>query len=327
MNASNHRPDELLGWMECLADRTRLRLLRLLERHELGVVELCGVLQLPQSTVSRHLKLLGDSGWLEARSRGTARLYRMRCDELPSGARPLWVLARGQIEGWATLAQDELRLQRVLEDRDRRLSGRRTGAVDGFFAARAGQWDRLRAAMYGASFLLDAALALLPRDCVVADMGCGTGFFTARIAASAGRVVAVDGSAAMLKAARRRTAGMGNVDLIRCDLSSIPVGGGTVDAAILLLVLTYIEKPLEVLREAARLLKPGGRVVVVDLLPHDREDFRRRMEHRWPGFPTEEMRSMMETAGFTQVETAPLEPESAAKGPALFLARGLRAAP
>jgi ubiquinone/menaquinone biosynthesis C-methylase UbiE len=316
MKEPNRRPEDLLGWMDCLADRTRLRLLRLLERHELGVVELCGILQLPQSTVSRHLKLLGDRGWVESRRRGTARLYRMRAEELAPGARPLWVLARGQIEGWATLAQDELRLRRALAGREH--------AVDDFFAARAGQWDRLRSQLYGEAFLLDAALALLPRDSVVVDMGCGTGFVATRLARHAARVLAVDGSAAMLKAAERRTAGMANVELVRADLSSMPIGEATADAALLILVLTYVEEPQEVLREAARVLKQGGRIVVVDLLPHDRVDFLRRMEHRRAGFPMEETRAMLETAGFSDAAVSSLVPEPAAKGPALFLARACR---
>src|SRR5213596_2192836 len=104
--------DRLLAWMSSLADPTRLRLLRLLERHELGVVELCDVLQLPQSTVSRHLKVLTDEGWTRHRRLATTHLYRMILDELDAPQRKLWLLAREQTEGWQQAAQDRLRLAR-----------------------------------------------------------------------------------------------------------------------------------------------------------------------------------------------------------------------
>src|SRR5918995_7299666 len=96
--AGARRPDALLGWMDSLADPTRLRLLRLLERHELGVAELCDVLQMPQSTVSRHLKVLADQKWVRGRRQGTNHLYRTILDELEAGARRLWVLAREQTD-------------------------------------------------------------------------------------------------------------------------------------------------------------------------------------------------------------------------------------
>src|SRR5438132_1942684 len=102
------QPDALLGWMGSLADPTRLRLLRLRERHELGVVELCDVLQLPQSTVSRHLKVLADQGWVRSRQQATANLYTTALDEVSPPARRLWTLAREQTERWATVRQDEL---------------------------------------------------------------------------------------------------------------------------------------------------------------------------------------------------------------------------
>src|SRR5207302_4849766 len=104
------QPDSLLGWMESLADPTRLRLLRLLERHELGVAELCDVLQLPQSTVSRHLKVLADEGWLRSRAQGTTNLYRMDAAEVETPARRLWALTREHTESWATVEQDRRRL-------------------------------------------------------------------------------------------------------------------------------------------------------------------------------------------------------------------------
>src|SRR5688572_15777342 len=145
VDAQVNQTQSLLGWMECLSDPTRLRLLRLLERHELGVVEVCDILQLPQSTVSRHLKVLGDQHWVRSRREGTTRLYRMILDELTAPARRLWLLAREQTEGWLQLKQDELRLERRLRERE----------VDGsqaFFAGAAAEWDRLRRELYGEAF-------------------------------------------------------------------------------------------------------------------------------------------------------------------------------
>src|SRR5436190_9065153 len=138
------RPDALLGWMECLSDPTRLRLLRLLEQHELGVAELCDILQLPQSTVSRHLKVLADQRWVRSRGQGTTNLYRMLPDEIDPAAKRLWTLAREQTQAWATLRQDDLRLQRRLTDRET--------DSQAFFAGAAGEWDRLRGELYGNAF-------------------------------------------------------------------------------------------------------------------------------------------------------------------------------
>src|SRR4051795_11029119 len=112
IRSAAHKPDLLIARMESLADPTRLRLLRLLERHELGVAELCDILQLPQSTVSRHLKVLADQWWVRSRGQGTTNLYRMLPDEIDPAAKRLWTLAREQTQAWATLRQDDLRLQR-----------------------------------------------------------------------------------------------------------------------------------------------------------------------------------------------------------------------
>src|SRR3954465_13657501 len=119
----------LLGWMGSLADPTRLRLLRLLERHELGVADLCDVLQLPQSTVSRHLKVLSDQRWVRSRRQATSRLYRTILDELDAAARKLWLLAREQTDAWPTLEHDRLRLAE-------RLRARQTNSEE-FFAGAA----------------------------------------------------------------------------------------------------------------------------------------------------------------------------------------------
>src|SRR5687768_8664356 len=266
------QPDALLGWMDALNDPTRLRLLRLLERHELGVVELCDVLQLPQSTVSRHLKVLLDGRWLRSRKQGTTHLYRMTTAELDAPVRKLWLLAREQTDAWATVHQDGLRLTRRLRE------SRRAGNSRQFFAGTAGKWDKLRRDLYGERFNLDAMLALLPSDYVIADLGCGTAHLAAELAPRVARVIGIDNSPAMLKAARRRTSDLPNVDLRRGDLESLPIETATVDGAMLVLVLTYAPDPAAVLAEMSRILKPNGKAVIVDLLPHDRDDFRRQME-------------------------------------------------
>jgi ubiquinone/menaquinone biosynthesis C-methylase UbiE/DNA-binding transcriptional ArsR family regulator len=304
--------ETLLGWMGCLADPTRLRLLRLLERQELGVAELCDVVQLPQSTVSRHLKLLADQAWIHSRRQGTNHLYQLTLDELEPAARRLWLLAREQCDRWPAAVHDARRLQRLL--------AQRPNDSQAFFASAAEHWDKLRDELYGLSFTTHALVALLPRDCVIADLGCGTGQAAAFLAPYAGKVIGVDNSAAMLKAARRRTADANNVELRRGNLDSLPIEERTCDAALLLLALTYMPEPLGVLREALRILKPGGRVVVVDLLLHDREDFRRQMDQRWNGFAPAGFEAMLAESGFASSMVRSLPAEAKVKGPGLFLA-------
>ena len=306
----------LVEFLETLADPTRLRLLRLLERHELGVAALCDVLQLPQSTVSRHLKVLADQGWVGSRSRGTTRLYRMKGEPSPA-ARRLWLLSRDQTDGWPTARQDQLRLGRRLA---------RASPAEAFFAGAAGRWDRLREEAYGRAFTRTALLGLLPREWVVADLGCGTGHAAAALSPHVARVVGVDQSPAMLKAARKRTAGLGNVDLRPGRLEALPLDDASCDGALLLLALTYVADPAAALAEMARILRPGGRAVVVDLLRHDRDDFRRRMGQQGFGFEPDELKAMMEAAGLDQVACRELAPEAGAKGPALLLAAGARPA-
>ena len=318
VDAKAQRTQHLLGWMEALSDPTRLRLLRLLERHELGVVELCDILQLPQSTVSRHLKVLGDQKWVRSRREGTTRLYRMILDELTAPARRLWLLAREQTDEWATLRQDELRLDRVLRAREAEDS-------QTFFAGAAAEWDKLRAELYGDAFTTQAMLSLLPRDYVVADLGCGTGQVTAALAPHVKHVIAVDNSAAMLKAAKKQTADLANVDLRRGELTELPIEAGACDAALLLLVLSYVPDPATALSEMSRVLKPGAKAIVVDLVPHDRDDFRRRMGQQRLGFERNEFEHLMVTAGFEPPTVRPLPPEPNVKGPALFLSVATKA--
>jgi ubiquinone/menaquinone biosynthesis C-methylase UbiE/DNA-binding transcriptional ArsR family regulator len=312
MASSARQPEALVSWMEILADPTRLRILRLLERHELGVAELCDVLQLPQSTVSRHLKVLSDQGWVRNRSLRTANLYQMDLNGDEPAARRLWLLAKDQTESWATVQQDQARLARRLAERQ--------PAVQAFFAGAAGKWDRLRSDLYGQGFTAAALMALLPSDWVVADLGCGTGQASALLSPHVKQVVGVDQSAAMLKAAKRRTAALTNVDLRRGSLEALPIDAGTCDGALLVLALAYVPDPAPVLAEMARILRPGGRAVVVDLLRHDREDFRRELGQTSLGFEPAGLARLLTQAGLTEPRVHTLPPEPQAKGPALLLA-------
>jgi ArsR family transcriptional regulator len=308
--------ESILDWMECLADPTRVRLVRLLERHELGVAELCDVLQLPQSTVSRHLKVLSDQQWSRSRRQGTTHLYRTLLDELEPAARKLWLLTREQTAAWVTARQDELRLEELLR--------KKQSESQAFFAGAAAQWDKLRDELYGSAFSHSAALALLPADWVVADLGCGTGQVAAELAGWVKQVIAVDNSPAMLKAARRRTGELPNVDLRRGDLQSLPIEDGTCDAALLLLALTYVPDPMPVVQEMARILKPGGRAVIVDLLPHDREDFRMELGQQRLGIERDDLQQLFSDAGLGDAGYRALRAEAGVKGPALFLAVATR---
>lgn len=312
-------PEQLMLRMDNLADPTRLRLLRLLERQELGVAELVEILRLPQSTVSRHLKVLADQGWLSSRARGTQNLYRMTADQLETPARALWELARRETDEWATARQDELRLDCHLNNAGRR--------AEEFFAGAAAHWDKLRREQYGERYSLIGLLALLPESAVVADLGCGTGATLADLAPHVRRVIGVDSSAEMLEAARERTREMDNVELHRAPLESLPLRDGECDAATLFLALSYVAEPGRALAEMARILRPGGRAVVVELMSHDRHDFRVEMGQRHMGFEGAELASLAEEAGLVGVASRPLVPEPGARGPALVMLAGRQAAP
>jgi len=303
-----------VGRLAALADPIRLRLLALVEEEELSVSELGESLQLPQSTVSRHLKQLVERGWLVARGERTANFYRLPVDELPEAARALWDSTRAELAGWPELEHDCLR-------RDRVLAERRRDPRD-VFAGIAERWETLRGELYGGRFTEAALAALLSPEWTVADLACGAGDVTVRLAPHVGRVIAVDGSPEMLDAARRRAAGLANVEFRADDLAALTLGDGSCDAALLLLALTHVEEPAAVVAEMARILRPGGRAVVVDLLRHDRDAFRREMGQRRNGFGAEELAALLGSAGFAGVRAAPLAPEPAAKGPALILASG-----
>ena len=302
--------------LSALADPTRSRLLLLLDRHELTVGELCAALQLPQSTVSRHLKTLADEGWVSVRAEGTSRRYVMPQSALDPSARGLWQVVRDQVGATPSARQDLVRAERVLQQR-------RT-ASQAFFSSTAAQWGRVRAELYGARTDLAPLAALLDPASVVGDLGCGTGQTTAALAPFVTRVIAVDESDAMLAAARERVGHHDNVDVRSGRLEELPIADATLDVAVLSLVLHFVVDPAAVCREAARVLRPGGCLLIVDMEPHEREEYRTTMGHLWLGFSAEQITGWLEGAGFAAPRIVPLAPDPQAKGPALFTARAAR---
>ncbi|MGI9042622.1 MAG: ArsR/SmtB family transcription factor [Gemmatimonadaceae bacterium] len=302
---------DLFDRMTALADSTRSRLLVLLERHELTVNELKSILQLPQSTVSRHLKVLGDHEWVVSRADGTSRRYRGSSD-LDSSSRRLWQVVREQVAGSSAVAQDARRLQAVLAHRRSR--------SEKFFSSAAGQWDRLRLELFGSRADLIGLLGLLDDRWTVGDLGCGTGQLTEMISPFVSGVVAIDDSPAMLAAARKRLGTVSNAEVRAGRLESLPIDDGSLDAALLILVLHYVPEPEAAIGEAFRALKPGGKLLVVDMMPHDREDLIHDMGHVWRGFPREKIDEMFRTAGFEGGNYNALPADEGAKGPTLFAA-------
>ena len=306
----------ILDHMSALAEPTRCRMLLLLEKHELTVGELCSVLQMPQSTVSRHLKTLADDNWVASRRDGTSRFYSMPVDDLAPVAGQLWPIIRGQVTSTTAARQDERRLKGVL--------ARRRATSQRFFATAAGRWDDLRGTLFGDTFYLWAVLGLIDPAMVVGDLGCGTGQLTHTVAPYVARVVAVDGSADMLDAARHRLTEHANVDIRQGELEALPIENGELHAAMLSLVLHYSPDPSRALAEVARVLRPGSRVLVVDMLPHEREEYQQQMGHVWLGFSEKQITKYLAGAGFEDMRVRALPADPEAKGPSLFAAVATR---
>jgi ArsR family transcriptional regulator len=290
--------------------------LLILEAQELTVGELCSVLQLPQSTASRHLRLLGDDKWIVSRQDGTSRYY-SRNPRLESDADRLWTVVREEMGRSVFAKQDLARLSGIVNQR--REKSRE------FFAA-ATRWDATRNELFGVSADLVGLVGLLDDRWTVGDLGCGTGRLSEVLAPNVSRVIGVDGSPEMLAAAGRRLSGLPNVELRQGELEALPIDRASLDAAVLSFVLHYTTEPARVFAEVARTMCPAGRLLVVDMLPHERAEYRQQMGHVWLGFSEEQIREWLGDAGFERIRFRCLPADAAAKGPLLFAASAMKSA-
>jgi ArsR family transcriptional regulator len=276
-----------------LADPTRLRIMNLLRLMELSVGELAQVLGQSQPRVSRHLKILIEAGLAERRKEGSWVFLSLGAAER---VEPLFNL----LDRWSHVdgedpwtVADAARLNAVRADR--------AAAAERYFALHANQWDELRS-LHVADSEVEAAIgrALSARPIGrLVDVGTGTGRMLELFGPVAESALGVDRSPEMLRLARVKIAqaGLGSAELRQADMYSLPIAGGTVDTVIIHQVLHYAQQPAAAVAEAARLLGPGGRLVIVDFAPHEREELRDRDAHARLGFADEAVIGWMSAAG------------------------------
>ena len=301
-----HNPsagEDWLSTLSVLSDRSRVRLLCLLEQQELGVGELARVLAMPQSTVSRHLKMLFELGLLKKRTEGTASLYRMQ--EVEGDLHDLWQHTSSRLREEGEFKDDAIRLRQVvLERRSEKVS---------FFGRVGSDWHMIRRELFGTGFTEEALLGLLPGGWTVADLGCGTGDASERLAPVVQRVFAID-------AARKRLEAFDNVEFVSAELDALPIEAGSLDAAVLMLVLHHQQDPQAIVREVRRVLRPGGRLVIVDMMSHDRRDLVEAMGHVHLGFGRDEVQSLASGGGLELKRFRRLHAPLSGRGPDLFSA-------
>lgn len=293
MAIANDSLDEVLSGLRAAADMTRLRLLLLCAQGEWTVSELTQILGQSQPRVSRHLKLLADAGLLERIPEGSWVFYRRA--RTGSGARMARNLCRMLPQDDRTVTQDRQRLEAVRE-------ARRVQATS-YFADKAEGWDRLRSLYVDETKVEAALLALFEGHSPsrLLDIGTGTGRILQLLAPHIGFGLGVDQSIEMLNVAR---ANLDRISLRNCqvrqgDMYHLALENQSFDAAILHHVLHFADNPAAALAEAARVLRPGGRLVIIDFAPHGEEELRREHAHRRLGFDDEEVSTWFEGAGLT----------------------------
>jgi ubiquinone/menaquinone biosynthesis C-methylase UbiE/DNA-binding transcriptional ArsR family regulator len=284
--------------LRVLADPNRLRILLLLKSEELSVAELQEVLAMGQSTISTHLSQLKQAELAEDRRIGKSNLYRLG----PAGSDLLDELLERAKAETPEAAADQAAMRRVLK--------KRQDKTRAFFDSVAGRLGKDYVPGKSWKSLADALLRLMP-PMVIADLGAGEGSSALLLSQRAVRVIAVDSSAKMIEVGREqaRRHGINNIDFRLGDMEEIPIADGEVDLVFFSQSLHHALHPGRAVHEAARILAPRGRILILDLLKHRFEEAREMYADEWLGFSEAEMESMLQSAGFTNVGASIVDKE------------------
>ncbi len=281
--------------LRVVGDPNRLRLLLLLRGEELSVAELQEILNMGQSTISTHLSQLKQAGLVEDRRTGKSNMYRLAPG--PAGGGVVDEILANAASEIPEVSSDQAEMHRVLSKRQDKMRA--------FFDSVAGRLGRDYVPGKSWKSLAEALLRLMPAV-AVADLGAGEGSFALMLAQRASRVVAVDTSARMIEVGRDQALrnGIANIDFRLGDMEELPIPSAHVEIAFFSQSLHHAPHPARAIQEAARILIPGGRVVILDLARHRFEEARELYADEWLGFTESELESMLGAAGFTAIETS-----------------------
>jgi len=282
---------EIIKYCKALADETRSRLVNVLLEYELNVGEIVQVMEMGQSRISRHLKILSESGLVDVRREGLWAFYRAS-DSGPG---------RDFLDGVASLLEGEDALKR---DRNRaeKVIRERTAATRQFFDDIAPEWDRMTAEVLGDLNLGHEIRERLPDCTCAADIGCGPGDMLEILAATSQRVIGVDNSPKMLELAEERFSDDASMSLRIGEMTHLPLRDEEADCTVMSLVLHHLTRPIDAIREAGRVLRVGGRLLIAEFDQHENELMRSEYGDRRLGIPREHMLEWFEMSGFETVE-------------------------